>query len=498
MSQNNLVVSPSKILMKDVLAKLPSTTSITKQPDSKPLKHVESNSSSKLAKPKRKRLSSSSSCHSSPDIRKKVLVKSVERKIADVKSSKNESVIELDETIDEITNEKNHEAESVSLDEQAEKFEVFPRVDVDPSNIHEEVVDVDSDPLNIHDEVIDLVDMSINEALKKEEAEKESGDKSEEKLVKTNEVTWIKVRRLKRKLHFYSIKASAEDEAFRLIKRSDENNLVPSCLNGRKPLAIVPGIDYGLDEEVVGEVLDDKADEEELNMIRKENYLLDSFCCDTGYLSDEELNETPSSNKTVSKVKQIRRANNIKDKRKFEKLGEPQILGPFWWNGKGGCKKELKKWQPFVFPTTPIDTGFSQLTPVNYQNLEEVEVNKSDQVNEVNPHKSDQLFKEPQMIASTSYNDKYCIKYLVKFLVQKRMEEVNKEVNNSTSGTTGISSVDSVNSSAPLIRKPAVTVTQEHLKCIVMNYNNEVCKENIDLVDKYVAKYFHKYTYCSK
>merc|ERR1712098_917352 len=125
---------------------------------------------------------------------------------------------------------------------------------------------------------------------------------------------------------------------------------------------------------------------------------------------------------------------------------------------------------------------------------EEVEVGKSDQVNEVNPHKGDQLVQEPQMIASTSYNDKYCIKYLVKFLVQKRM----KEVNSSTSGTTGISSVDSTDSSAPMIRKPAVTVTQEHLKCIVLNFNSEVCKENIDLVDRYVAKYFHKYTYCTK
>merc|ERR1712098_897345 len=127
---------------------------------------------------------------------------------------------------------------------------------------------------------------------------------------------------------------------------------------------------------------------------------------------------------------------------------------------------------------------------------EEVEVSKNDQVNGVNPHKSEQLIKEPQMIASTSYNDKYCIKYLVKFLVQKRMEEVNKEVNSSTSGSTGISSVDSAGSTTPMIRKPAVTVTQEYLKCIVMN--NEVCKENIDLVDKYVAKYFHKYTYCTK
>ena len=89
---------------------------------------------------------------------------------------------------------------------------------------------------------------------------------------------------------------------------------------------------------------------------------MDSFCCETGYLSDEELNETPSVNKVVSKVKQQRRANNIKEKRNFVNLGEPMILGPFWWTGKGGCKKELKKWQPFVLSSAgPINTSFTAI-----------------------------------------------------------------------------------------------------------------------------------------
>merc|ERR1712029_1102552 len=105
-----------------------------------------------------------------------------------------------------------------------------------------------------------------------------------------------------------------------------------------------------------------------------------------------------------------RRANNIKDKRKFEKLGEPQILGPFWWSGKVGCKKELKKWQPYVFPSTPIDTGYSRVNDVTHQDSEEfeAEVIKGDQVNNEYTQKGDQNVKENQMTAS--YNDKYCIK----------------------------------------------------------------------------------------
>ena len=65
MSENSPILTPSKTFIKDVISKLPSTTSITKQPDSKTLKPVPVESkASKLVK--RKRLSSSSSCHSSP------------------------------------------------------------------------------------------------------------------------------------------------------------------------------------------------------------------------------------------------------------------------------------------------------------------------------------------------------------------------------------------------------------------------------------------------
>ena len=65
MSENSPILTPSKTFIKDVISKLPSTTSITKQPDSKPLKPMPVESkASKLVK--RKRLSSSSSCHSSP------------------------------------------------------------------------------------------------------------------------------------------------------------------------------------------------------------------------------------------------------------------------------------------------------------------------------------------------------------------------------------------------------------------------------------------------
>ena len=266
---------------------------------------------------------------------------------------------------------------------------------------------------------------------------------------KEAEVKMIEVKRTGRKARIYNIEAANETEAFRAIHKAEDNLKVPTCINGRKPFAKVPGIDYCLydAEEGDGEVLEDRNDEEELKIIRNEKYLMDSFCCETGYLSDEELNETPSVNKVVSKVKQQRRANNIKEKRNFVNLGEPMILGPFWWTGKGGCKKELKKWQPFVLSSAgPINTSFTAQVPE--------EQSDCDLVLSVCPPTSLQNEKSVAppngpVIKDVDYNEKYRTKYLVKFLIHRKMSE-----------RQSLHQEPMMTSSTPMIKKPSVAVTQ--------------------------------------
>lgn len=267
---------------------------------------------------------------------------------------------------------------------------------------------------------------------------------------KEAEVKIIEVKRTGRKARIYNIEAANETEAFRAIHKAEDNLKVPTCINGRKPFTKVPGIDYCLydAEEGDGEVLEDRNDEEELKIIRNEKYLMDSFCCETGYLSDEELNETPSVNKVVSKVKQQRRANNIKEKRNFVNLVEPMILGPFWWTGKGGCKKELKKWQPFVLSSAgPINTSFTA-------QVHEEQFDCEDPVLSVCPPTSSQNEKSVAppngpVIEDGDYNVKYRTKYLVKFLIRRRMSE-----------SQSLHQEPMMTSSTPMIKKPSVAVTQ--------------------------------------
>lgn len=259
----------------------------------------------------------------------------------------------------------------------------------------------------------------------------------------SKEVQWVEVKRSKRKLRIYFIEAKSEDEGFKAVYKAGDKFPIPSCVNGRKPFSIVPGIDYNLevDVEEVGEALAEN-DDKELKMIQNENYLLDSFCCDTGYLSDEELNETPNPNKIVSKVKQQRRANNIKDQRKFEKLTDPQILGPFWWTGKAGCKKELKKWQPLLFLDSPISTGFTassheELIKQDYSGEEQdIDFILKPQSKGLPPSdSSDCLTSLATLPATTSagsavtvdHFEKYNIKYLVKFVVEKTMKDISRQ-----------------------------------------------------------------------
>ena len=473
MGDKNL--SPRMLFLKEVSSKIPASITIIKDP----LESVKAgHSSSHSPSLKRKRTTSntsSSSIDSSPDIRKRLLEKSVEQKLSSVfRKAKEEAALNNTITLDE-TLEDN---DSLSLEEENEEalvdndlcnagkedgycsiLEILNQSienvtrDGSKNGDHEEGITnkVKSKPVLIS--ATSMSRMPIGASIVEEDdiIQESSGSNIDIGSDNTKkELKLIEVKRTRRKMRIYIIEAAHETEAFRAIHKAEDNLKVPVCINGRKPFTKVPGIDYGLydAEEGDGEVLEDRNDEEELKIIRNEKYLMDSFCCETGYLSDEELNETPSVNKVVSKVKQQRRANNIKEKKKFVNLGEPMILGPFWWTGKGGCKKELKKWQPFVLSSAgPIDTGFTAQVPEEQLDCEDLVL----PVCPPAPSQDKEIVTLPcgPINEDVDYNEKYRTKYLVKFLVHRKMIE-----------SQSLLQEPMMTSSTPMVKKPSVTVTQ--------------------------------------
>ena len=401
----------------------------------------------------------------SPDIRRKILVKTVQEKLAKVPMMKE---VTRDTTIDIV--DTSVEDDSVSLEEHADKsimveadlsvVETFGASSKDlGDNSGIELSSTSSKPTAKVSEIAD--DGSIKEsAFQTSASVSSSTPQKPHSTAATVQMKWKSVERSKRKVRIYFIESHGDSEAFKVVHRAAENTTIPVCINGKKPFTIIPGVEYGLEMEEVGEALNNQNDEEELRIIRNEKYLLDSFCCDTGYLSDEELNETPSTSKVVSKVKQQRRAANIKEKRKFEKLAEPQVLGPFWWAGKSGCKKEMKKWQGIVFSDAPIKTGFTTATPDDHAaecgpaGTDETLAQKLAPSNEKCP---DATIKVNANLVITDsdmkedYNSKYAIKYLVKFLAEKMGSVIQGQGD-------GVSRP--LESSTPMIKKSSVKVTQ--------------------------------------
>ena len=398
----------------------------------------------------------------SPDIRRKILVKSVQEKLAKVPT--------MEEIIDTTINivDTSLEDDSVSLEEHADKS-IMVEADMSVVEIFGASSKDSGDKSGIEVNPTSLKPAVDGDGSIKESALQTSSSDSvasstplkPQSTAAKVEVEWKSVEGSKRKVRIYLIESHGDSEAFKMVHWAAENTTIPVCINGKKPFTIVPGMEYGLEMEEVGEALNNQNDEEELRIIRNEKYLLDSFCCDTGYLSDEELNETPVANKVVSKVKQQRRAANIKEKRKFEKLTEPQVLGPFWWAGKSGCKKEMKKWQGMVFSDVPIKTGFTTATPDDHAaecgpvGTDETLAQKLPPSNEKCPDPTSKVNANPVITdsyAKEDYNSKYAIKYLVKFLAEKKMGSVIQGQGD------GVSSP--LESSTPMIKKPSVKVTQ--------------------------------------
>jgi len=384
---------------------------------------------------------------SSPDIRRQVLVKKVQQKLRlgsvtvsyvkeDINAKKNTDV---DDSVQIITDSNDNE--SLSLEERETSTKMH---NVNTKTDESTPVEAKAEP------------KPVEATVTKE---------------KNIEIQWLPVKRNKRKTRLFLFGAPAKGEADEVFVVSGENNQkIPRIINGRRPHIVVPGVEYDL-EEGEGVMLDTEEEETEIRLARNEKYEMDSFVCDTGYLSDEEMVETPSVDKVASKVKQQRRANNIQAKLKFEKIGEPLVLGCLWWSGKGGQKQKMKKWQALVFTNTPIQTSYT--TPVPKEQC-------SPQPPPPLPPAPANTFHSSN--PTTDFTVKYHIKYLVKHLVQQSMQTKAGPAQCSTP-------MPGQQISRHLPATPS-GLTQQMME------QGDILSENREIVDRYVAKYFNKYKYC--
>ena len=132
-------------------------------------------------------------------------------------------------------------------------------------------------------------------------------------------ISWKSVRRLKRKTKLFIFNDCVDGKAEISTVSQEDSQRMPVVLGGRRPMMLVPGIDYGLEE---GEdVMVCPEEEREVRLATVEQYNIDSFCLEAGYLSLAEMAETPPVDNVVRKVKQKRRANGVKVR---------YYLGKFW------------------------------------------------------------------------------------------------------------------------------------------------------------------------
>jgi len=439
---------PASPLLK-IISRLPSSLSI---------KRVSLASPTSSPSPSHKRLRADSSVLSSPDMRREVLVKKVKQKLSSGSTISlvgtkmvKETTLKLDESVEIITDTNDNE--SLSLEER----------DAKTGQIVGDEGEVNQNKNKPNE--------NIKPAVTEEPSEVKQVQQPKASKSKKIEIKWTEAKRNKRKTRFFIFGSTVDGEKDEVIVEKAENNQkIPRVINGRRPYIVVPGVEYDL-EEGEGVVMDTEEDETEIRLARNEKYEMDSFVCDTGYLSDEEMTETPSADKVISKVKQQRRANNIQAKLKFEKMGEPEILGCLWWSGKGGQKLKMKKWQAIVFTTMPIPTSFTTSIPEEQCSPPPALPPPSVQV-------------RPSLTATTvtDYATKYHVKYLVKNLVQKNM-----------SGVGGPNQC-----STPMPGKhnlPQLPLSHNALVSKMVEQGDGILRDNKELLDRYVSKYFNKYKY---
>ena len=401
---------------------------------------------------------------SSPDMRRDILVKQVRRKLSSgvkislVSNNQDKDVLELDNSVEILTDTNDND--SLSLEER----------DAKNSKPTTTPVCYEDDDANKNNSKPIIINDSNPVEIKSNEFSRPPNVKScKDKKV---EIQWRSVKRIRRKTRFFLFSSKIEGEKDEIaLEKADGNQMVPRAINGRRPHVVVPGVDYDLGEGE-GIIMDTEEDEAEIRLARNEKYEMDSFVCDTGYLSEDELMETPTVDKVINKVKQQRRANNIKAKLKFEKIGEPEVLGCLWWSGRGGQKMKMKKWQAIVFTSTPIPTSFSMTVAGEEQSVPL-------------PPSPEQSLPQPPPTSVVDLATKYHVKYLVKHLVHKAMVGDGEGLNPNQCST-------------PMVgRKSLYKSATSHsaLLLYVTEQGDNIIRSNKDVLEKYVVKYFNKFKY---
>jgi len=365
----------------------------------------------------------------SSDLRRKMLINQVEGKFQDItcKIVKPGDIVILEEikTSDKLLIEQ----KDAEQDAEDKESNVLKEIDENPNGLKTATIDIEM-------------------------------AKMEEKLVK----------RTRRRCRFYIFNDDHSSKPERRVEIAKKVEKVPSQINGKRPFVLVPGVQYDLGEGEAVETLVE--DEEEVKHIKNEKYVMDSFCRDPGYLSDDETTETPKNDNVVSKIRQKKRALNAKSKLSFEKLGEPEIVGPLWWNGKTQIK-ELKKWTGIRLTSTPtIPTSFSNpVTPPPKSMPRKPLLPSAATVSATTSGSPTSMINAVENRVET-YADKYSVKYFVK----RRMEDI----------MTGGGRCPT---STPMVgQAPRPTPSQ-----VLGQMRDEGEVENNDFLEKYVYKYFYKY-----
>ena len=204
---------------------------------------------------------------------------------------KDASVIELsDSSVEEVDEEVEMELKVGELDEATEDSE---KPDENKSVELEERLMESEHPINVDPVVEDKLLQVVGKPVIKR--------KKKKKLV---EIEWKPVTRERRKTKLYSFRDVFGGPAQVEVVGLAAAQCVPAAAGGRRPHVLVPGVDYGLGEGTGLAVTEEER--AEIALASLETYALDSFVCDTGHLSEDEMAETPGQDRCRRKVRRRR------------------------------------------------------------------------------------------------------------------------------------------------------------------------------------------------
>jgi len=149
---------------------------------------------------------------------------------------------------------------------------------------------------------------------------------------------------------------------------------------GRRPFCIVPGLDYDLEDGIIVEEEDleeSPAKPGDLKFrSRKESYLVNSFVCENGYLSEDEVMSTPVADWKTKRDKIVKNKKDSEKKRwklKIKSQNCPELINNTTSKSSKSTKMKMKKYQAIKFTAHSIQTGLS----VEYQLMQGVQNNNN-------------------------------------------------------------------------------------------------------------------------